>query len=104
MARVLILGGGFGGVVAAEALAQQLGQEHQITLISRSNQFVFYPALVRLALGKCEPDDVSFDLRRSMLNRRITFIQADIQAEVARIDPTERKAILAHGEVEGTVP
>lgn len=99
MARVLILGGGFGGVVAAETLAQQLGDEHQITLVSRESRFVFYPALVRLAFGKCEPDDVSFDLRRSMLNRRINFIQA----EVARIAPTERKVILAHGEVEGTV-
>jgi len=100
MAKVLILGGGFGGVVAAEALAQQLGEEHQITLVSRDDQFVFYPALVRLAFGKCEPADVTFDLRRSMLNRRINFIQA----EVARIDPTERKAILAHGDVEGTIP
>jgi len=100
MATVLILGGGFGGVVAAERLAQQLGDEHHITLVSRESQFIFYPALVRLAFGKCEPDDVSFDLRRSMLNRRINFIQA----EVARIDLTERKAILANGEVEGTVP
>ena len=100
MATVLILGGGFGGVVAAERLAQQLGDEHHITLVSRESQFIFYPALVRLAFGKCEPDDVSFDLRRSMLNRRINFIQA----EVARIDLTGRKAILANGEVEGTVP
>jgi len=36
MAKVLILGGGFGGVVAAERLAEQLGDEHQITLVSRS--------------------------------------------------------------------
>ena len=100
MARILVLGGGFGGVVAAEALAQQLSDEHQITLVSRDNRFVFYPALVKLAFGKCEPDDVSFDLRRSMLNRRITFIQA----EVVRIDPIERKAILARGDVEGAIP
>jgi sulfide:quinone oxidoreductase len=100
MARVLILGGGFGGVVAAESLAQQLGDEHQITLVSRSSRFVFYPALVRLAFGKCEPDDVSFDLRKTMLNRRVNFIEA----EVARIDPVERKAIIAHGEVEGAIP
>jgi sulfide:quinone oxidoreductase len=100
MARILILGGGFGGVVAAEALAQQLGDEHQITLVSRSNRFVFYPALVRLAFGKCEPDDVSFDLRKTMLSRRVNFIEA----EVARIDPDERKALIAHGEVEGSIP
>ena len=97
MAKVLILGGGFGGVVAAKRLAEQLGDEHQITLVSRSREFVFYPALVRLAFGKCQREDVSFDLRHAMLDRRVTFIEA----EVARIDPRERKVMIAHGEVEG---
>lgn len=100
MSRVLILGGGFGGVVAAEALAQQAGDEHQVTLVSRSDRFVFYPALVRLAMGMCERDDVSFDLRHSMLNRRINFIQG----EVARLNPVDREVIIAHGDVQGTVP
>ena len=100
MAKVLILGGGFGGVVAAERLAEQLGDEHQITLVSRSRNFVFYPALVRLAFGKCEKKDLSFDLRHAMLNRRVNFIEA----EVAHIDPFERKVNIAHGEVEGKLP
>ena len=100
MARVLILGGGFGGVTAAEALAHQLGEENQITLVSRSKRFVFYPALVRLAFGKCEPDDISFDLRRSLTNRRINFIEG----EIARLDLDEREAIVAHGDVEGRIP
>lgn len=99
MAKILILGGGFGGVVAAERLAESLGDEHQITMVSRSRAFVFYPALVRLAFGKCRPDDVSFDLRGTMLNRRVNFIEA----EVARIDPDERKVIIAHGDVEGNL-
>jgi len=97
MARVVILGGGFGGVVAAERLAEQLSEEHQITLVSRSRNFVFYPALVRLAFGKCEKNDVSFDLRHAMLNRRVNFIEA----EVAHIDPFEKEVTIAHGEVEG---
>ena len=97
MAKVLILGGGFGGVVAAERLAEQLSDEHQITLVSRSRQFVFYPALVRLAFGKCEAKDLSFDLRKAMLDRRVNFIEA----EVARIDPSERTVTIAHGDVEG---
>jgi sulfide:quinone oxidoreductase len=100
MVKVLILGGGFGGVVAAERLAEQLGDEHQITLVSRSRQFVFYPALVRLAFGKAEPADVAFDLRQTMLNRRINFIEA----EVAHINPFERSVIIAHGQVEGKLP
>jgi sulfide:quinone oxidoreductase len=100
MAKILVLGGGFGGVVAAERLANQLGDEHQITLVSRSRHFVFYPALVRLAFGKCQREDVSFNLRESMLSRRVNFIEA----EVARIDPFERKVIVARGEVEGKLP
>jgi sulfide:quinone oxidoreductase len=99
MAKVLILGGGFGGVVAAKRLAEQLGDEHQITLVSRCRHFVFYPALVRLAFGKCQRDDVSFDLRHAMLDQRVNFIEA----EVARVDPYERKVTIAHGEIEGTL-
>jgi sulfide:quinone oxidoreductase len=100
MAKVLILGGGFGGVVAAERLAEQLGDEHQITLVSRNRQFIFYPALVRLAFGRCAVKDVSFDLRHTMLNRRVNFVEA----EVAHVDPFERKVSIAHGEVEGKLP
>jgi sulfide:quinone oxidoreductase len=99
MAKVLILGGGFGGVVAAERLAEQLSDEHQITLVSRSRNFVFYPALVKVAFGRCEAKDVSFDLRHAMLDRRVNFIEA----EVARIDPHERKVAIAHGEIEGNI-
>jgi sulfide:quinone oxidoreductase len=100
MANILILGGGFGGVVAAESLARQLPKEHQITLVSRSPKFIFYPELVRLAFGRCEPDDISFDLREAMLDRRVRFIQA----EIARIKPESQRVVLAHGEVEGELP
>lgn len=100
MAKILILGGGFGGVVAAERLAARLNGEHQITLVSRSRHFVFYPGLVRVAFGKSERQDVSFDLRNAMLDRRINFVEA----EVARIDPLEQKVTIAHGEVEGKIP
>jgi sulfide:quinone oxidoreductase len=97
MANVLILGGGFGGVVAAERLAKALAPEHQITLVSRSSRFVFYPALVRLAFGKCDAEDISYDLREAMLDRRVRFIEA----EVARVEPHERKVVLTGGDFAG---
>ena len=100
MSHVLVLGGGFGGLSAAERLAQKLAPEHHITLMSRGGRFLFYPALVRLAFGKCEPDDISFDLREALADRRIRFVQA----EVARVEPREHYVISAHGEVEGRIP
>ncbi len=99
MAHVVVLGGGFAGVAAAEALARRLGEEHQITLISHQNEFIFYPALVKLAFGQCEVSDLSYNLRDAMLERRIKFIQA----EVAYPDPDNNRVVLAHGEVEGSV-
>lgn len=99
MAKILILGGGFGGAVAAERLAKTLGPEHDITLVSRSRRFTFYPALVRLAFGRCEPDDISYDLRDAMLGRRVRFIEA----EVARVDPHARTASLAGGDIVGNI-
>jgi sulfide:quinone oxidoreductase len=99
MAKILILGGGFGGVVAAERLAKTLAPEHQITLVSRSNRFTFYPALVRLAFGKCDTEDISYDLREAMLDHRVRFIQA----EVVRVDPAARKVTLAGSDLTGEI-
>ena len=68
--------------------------------MSRSSNFIFYPELVRLAFGKCKPQDISFDLREAMLDRRVRFIKA----EVARIKIESRRVVLTHGEVEGDLP
>jgi sulfide:quinone oxidoreductase len=100
MTDILILGGGFAGVVAAERLAQTLGGEHQLTLVARSRQFTFYPALVRLAFGGCEPSDITFDLRDALLDRRVRFIEA----EVAYVNPQTHTVTLAGGEVQGDLP
>jgi sulfide:quinone oxidoreductase len=100
MANVLILGGGFAGVVAAESLAKRLGSEHQITLISRHKEFIFYPSLVKLAFGQVEVSDITYNLRDAMLDRRVKFIEA----EVAYPDPDNSCVIVPHGEVQGKVP
>jgi sulfide:quinone oxidoreductase len=100
MANVLIVGGGFGGVVAAESLVKKLGSDHQITLVSRSQTFLFYPALVRLAFGQYQVEDISFDLREAMLDRRVRFVEG----EVARINSYERKVTMSGGDFIGELP
>lgn len=99
MANVLIIGGGFGGVVAAERLAKRLAPEHQITLVSQSRRFVFYPALVRLAFGKCEAEDISYDLREALLDRRVRFVEAT----AARVEPYAREVKLTGGDIDGSI-
>jgi len=86
MANILILGGGFGGLIAAEKLASAFGSEHQITLVSKSRKFIFYPALVQVAFGKFKPGDISFDLRRKLTDLRVRFVQG----EVIRINSESR--------------
>ena len=99
MARVLILGGGFGGVVSAERLAHALPVEHDLTLVSETSRFVFYPALVRLAFGRASQEDVTFDLRGAMLDQRVRFVET----RVAHVDPAARRVTLTGGDIVGEI-
>src|SRR5829696_5238372 len=78
MAHILILGGGFGGLVTAERLAELLDDSHQITLVAPKQKFTFYPALVHLAFGDCDEDDITFDLRTRLENLRVRFVQGEM--------------------------
>ncbi len=78
MANILILGGGFGGLIAAEKLATAFGSEHQITIVSKSRKFIFYPALVQVAFGKFKQGDVFFDLRRKLTDLGVRFSQGEV--------------------------
>lgn len=80
MAHILILGGGFGGLIAAEELRDLLGEstEHRITLVSSGDKFVFYPALVRLAFGECGLDEITFDLSEKSDELNVHFVQGKV--------------------------
>jgi sulfide:quinone oxidoreductase len=93
MANVLVLGGGFAGVVAAESLARRLGPEHRITLVSRHREFTFFPSLARLAFGRLKLEDVFFDLEHAMRSRRVVLRQA----EVIGYDPDKRYVVVPRG-------
>lgn len=97
MAKVVIVGGGFAGVVTAESLAKKLSDDDEITLVSRGHQFLFHPALVRLAFQKCEQKEIEFDVRDALLDRRVRFVAG----EVARINPEERLLRFSRGDFVG---
>ncbi|HEY6400360.1 MAG TPA: FAD-dependent oxidoreductase [Blastocatellia bacterium] len=93
MANILVLGGGFAGVVAAESLARRLGAEHRITLVSRHREFTFFPSLVRLAFGRLKLEEVFFDLEHAMRSRRVVLRQA----EVIGYEPDKRYVVVPPG-------
>ena len=62
--RVLVLGGGFGGVFTAKHLRRRAGNAVDIVLISRHNFFVFQPLLPEIAGGSINPGDGVTPLRR----------------------------------------
>jgi NADH dehydrogenase len=91
--HVVIVGGGFGGLYAAQALR---GAPVQVTLVDKRNFHLFQPLLYQVATGGISPADVASPLRavlRRQSNARV------LQAEVVDIDPQGRKVILADGEL-----
>lgn len=99
MANILILGGGFGGLVTAEHLAKSLGKEHRITLLSPHRTFTFYPALIRLALGDFEPDDITFDLVEKLDEINVRFVQG----EVIKIKANLKRVQVAGKDINGEI-
>ena len=99
MAKILILGGGFGGLVTAEELSKNLGKEHQITLVSPSDKFTFYPALVHLAFGECEPLDITFDLQERLRELDVRFVRG----EVIKINPNQKRVQVAGSDFNGEI-
>jgi NADH:ubiquinone reductase (H+-translocating) len=59
--RVVIIGGGFGGLYAAKALGRAKGVA--VTLVDKRNFHLFQPLLYQVATGKLSPGDISSPLR-----------------------------------------
>lgn len=78
MAKVLILGGGFAAIAAAETLSNVLDGTDEIMLVSPSHDFVFYPALVPLIFGDFDLREIHFDLRPKLAERNIKFVEGKV--------------------------
>jgi NADH dehydrogenase len=73
LTRIVILGGGFGGIKAAEYLEEELGNSASISLVSDTNALLFTPMLAEVAGSRLEPSHISVPLRSSL--RRSHFVR-----------------------------
>jgi NADH dehydrogenase len=91
--RVLILGGGFGGMYAALEFERALahGANLDVTLINRDNFFLFTPMLHEVAASDLDITNIVSPIRK--LLRRVAFFHGDIET----IDLAQKRVGLSHG-------
>ena len=92
--KIVILGGGCGGVVAATHLGRKLGADHDVILVDRRAEHIFMPAFLFIMLGERQPRDISRSLR--LLEKRNIRI---IQSEILGIDPARREVALEREKI-----
>lgn len=91
--HVVIVGGGFGGLYAAQALRKA---PVKVTLIDKRNFHLFQPLLYQVATGGLSAGDISSPLRAVLSGQKNTKV---LMGEVTDIDPTQQKVILPNEEV-----
>src|SRR5215831_12174141 len=74
--RVVIVGGGFGGLYAARRLR---GAPVQVTLVDRRNFHLFQPLLYQVATGGLSPADIAAPLRGVLRRQRnVTVLMGEV--------------------------
>jgi len=92
--RVVIIGGGFGGLDAARALARA---PVAITLLDRHNYHLFQPLLYQVATASLSPGDIASPIRWILRRQKnVEVLLADAKA----IDPAARRIVLDRGEID----
>jgi len=74
MARIVVLGGSFGGLTAAFELKRLLGKKAEVTLLCDDDKFVFIPSLPWLAMGSRKAGDITLPLKAILERKGIAFI------------------------------
>ena len=92
--RVVIVGGGFGGLSAAIRLKNA---PVEVTLIDRCNYHLFQPLLYQVATGTLSPANIASPLRNILKRHKNTRV---LLAEAIRIDAANRRVILSDGSIE----
>ena len=91
--RVVILGGGFGGLVAAQTLRHA---DAQITLIDKRNFHLFQPLLYQIATGSLSPGEIAAPLRAVLSRQRNAEV---LLGQATDLDPVARHVVLHDGGV-----
>ncbi|MBC7672954.1 MAG: FAD-dependent oxidoreductase, partial [Polaromonas sp.] len=85
--RVVIIGGGFGGLYAARALARD---DIDLLVLDRTNHHLFQPLLYQVATATLAPTDITAPIRWLLRRQRNATV---LMTEVERVDPVRRLVV-----------
>lgn len=92
--RIVIVGGGFGGLYLAQALNRA---PVEITLVDKRNFHLFQPLLYQVATGSLSPGEIAAPLRSVLSKQKNVRV---LLAEALDLDPVRKRLILDTGEIE----
>ncbi len=92
---IVVLGGGIGGLVAANELRRWLADRHRVVLVEKNRDFVFAPSLLWLMVGSRRPEQITKELSR-LVHPGVELVQA----EVREIDAAGGKVATSKGILE----
>src|SRR3984885_8998121 len=92
--KVVIIGGGFGGLTAAQSLNNA---PVQVTVVDRCNYHLFQPLLYQVATGSLSPANVAGPLRQVLRKQKNAQV---LLGEAVHIDAANRRAILSDGAMD----
>lgn len=81
----LILGGGIGGIVAANSLKKKVGKDHRLMVVDKTAAFHFPPSFLWIMMGRRSPSQITRSLG-ALSGKGITFVRGS----VSKIDPGNR--------------
>lgn len=93
--RVVILGGGFGGLYCAKALPDD--PAFGVTLVDRRNFHLFQPLLYQVATGGLSPGEIASPLRAILKRKKNVTV---LQGEAADLDVAGQRVLLKDGAVD----
>src|SRR6266545_2335517 len=76
--RIVVVGTSFAGYTGALELHELLGDDHDITVVANTHDFVFIPSLIWYPFGLRDKKDIAFDVRPVYAEHHIRFVEANV--------------------------
>lgn len=90
--KVVIIGGGFGGINVAKTLKNT---NLEVLVIDKTNHHLFQPLLYQVASAALSPGEIAMPIREILRKQENTIV---IMGDVCQIDKTNKQLMLANGE------